>query len=102
MLGQKDRYTVGVRDLAFFAAADSSFDKAEKRLLKFCGLKIAANTIKTLCDKESVKMKKWQENNPQSWKEFVETEGKIEFTTDGTCVKGGALVVIWLKGRART
>ena len=86
MLGQEDRHTVGVRDLAVFAAADSSFDKAEKRLLKFCGLKIAANTIKTLCDKESVKMKQWQENNPQSWKEFVEAEGEIEFTTDGTCV----------------
>ena len=80
MLGVENRHTVGVRDLAVFAAADSSFDKAEKRLLKFCGLKIAANTIKTLCDKESVKMKQWQENNPLSWKEFVEAEGEIEFT----------------------
>ena len=31
-------------------------------------------------------MKQWQENNPQAWKEFVETEGEIEFTTDGACV----------------
>jgi len=86
MLGQENRFTVGVRDLAVFAAADSSFDKAEKRLLKFCGIKISPNTIKALCDQESVKMKQWQENNPQSWKEFVEAEGEIEFTTDGTCV----------------
>ena len=36
MLGLEDRYSVGLRDLAMFAAVDSSFDKAEKRLKKFC------------------------------------------------------------------
>jgi hypothetical protein len=69
-----------------YAAADSSFDKAQKRLLKFCGIKLSSNTIKMLCDQESAKMKQWQENNPQSWNEFVATEGEIEFTVDGTCV----------------
>jgi len=42
--------------LAVFAAADSSFAKAEKRLKKFCGISISENTIKMLCDQESVKM----------------------------------------------
>ncbi len=86
LLGPENRYTVGLRDLAVFAAADSSFDKAQKRLDKFCGINIAANTIKTLCDKESAKMKTWQENDPQSWANFDAAEGEIEFTTDGTCV----------------
>ena len=86
MLGIQNRYTVGLRDLAVFAAVDGSFDKSQKRLLKFCGIDIAANTIKKLCDEESVKMKRWQENDPQSWNAFDVTEGEIEFTVDGTCV----------------
>ena len=86
MLGIEDRYTVGLCDLAVYAAAESSFDKASKRLLKFCGIKLSANTIKMLCDQESAKMKQWQENHPQSWNEFVASEGEIEFTADGTCV----------------
>ena len=77
-----ERYTVGLRDIAVYAAADSSFDKAQKRLLKFCGIKLSANTIKMLCDQESAKMKQWQENNPQSWSEFVTSEGEIEFTIE--------------------
>ena len=86
MLGLEERYTVGLRDLAVFAAVDSSFAKAEKRLKKFCGIEIAENTIKKLCDEESAKMEQWQENNPQSWSAFDAAEGEIEFTTDGTCV----------------
>ncbi len=31
-------------------------------------------------------MKTWQENDPQSWREFDAAEGELEFTTDGTCV----------------
>ena len=86
LLGIDKRYTVGLCDLAVYAAADSSFDKSQKRLLKFCGIKLSANTIKMLCDQESAKMKQWQENNPQSWSDFVASEGEIEFTVDGTCV----------------
>jgi hypothetical protein len=87
LLGLKDRYTVGLRDMAVFAGIESGgFAKAQKRLQKLSGIEIAENTIKTLCDKESVKMKKWQENDPQSWSAFDAAEGEIEFTTDGTSV----------------
>jgi len=91
MLGITERYTVGLRSLAVYAAADGAFRKAEKRLQVFCApqkrlRKLSANTIKKLCDQESAKMKKWQENDPQSWSTFDASEGEIEFTTDGTCV----------------
>ena len=61
LLGIEDDYSVGLRDLAVFAAADSSFAKAEKRLKKFCGISISENTIKMLCDLISVlRLRQWK------------------------------------------
>ena len=69
-----------------YAAADGSFAKAEKRLLKFCGIAVSENTIKTLCDKEAVKIEQWQKTDPLSTQQFQDSYGEWEFTTDGTMV----------------
>ena len=60
MLGIQNRYTVGLRDLAVFAAIDGSFDKVQKRLLKFCGmsprlpiLPLADNRLEAFNDRRS-------------------------------------------------
>jgi len=82
----EDDYTVGLRDLAVFAAADGSFAKAERRLKKFLGISISENTIKMLCDKESVKMEQWQKTDPRATLPFQHSYGELEFTTDGTMV----------------
>jgi len=86
LLGIEDDYTVGLRDLAVFAAADSSFAKAAKRLKKFCGLSLSENTIKMLCDQESVKMERWQQTDVRATLPFRNSHGELEFTTDGTMV----------------
>ena len=75
-----------LRDLAVFAAADSSFAKAEKRLKKFCGISISENTIKVLCDQESVKIERWQQTDVGATLPFRNSYGELEFTTDGTMV----------------
>lgn len=85
-LGINGRYTVGLRDLAVYAAADGSFAKAQKRLRKFCGIDIDENTIKKLCMNEAIKMERWQKTDPLSTLEFQTAEGETEFTTDGTMV----------------
>jgi hypothetical protein len=69
-----------------FAAADGSFAKAERRLKKFLGISISENTIKMLCDKESVKIEQWQKTDPRSTLPFQHSYGELEFTTDGTMV----------------
>jgi len=83
-LGEDD--TVGLRDLVVFAAADGSFAKAQKRLKKFCGISAAENTIRKLCDEESVRMEHWQKTDPRSTQSFQDSYGELEFTTDGTMV----------------
>ena len=68
------------------AGASWSFDKASEHLEEFCGLKISDNTIRNLCQKESVPMGRWQRNDPVANAEFIAAQGEVEFTTDGTCV----------------
>jgi hypothetical protein len=86
LVGIEDDYTVGLRDLAVYCAAEGSFAKAEQRLKKLCGISISENTIKMLCDKESVKIEQWQKTDPRVTLPFQHSYGELEFTTDGTMV----------------
>jgi hypothetical protein len=86
LLGIEEDYTVGLRDLAVYAGADGSFAKAEQRLKKFCGISLSENTIKKLCDAESVKMEHWQKTDPRATLPFQQSYGELEFTTDGLMV----------------
>jgi hypothetical protein len=86
LVGIEDDYTVGLRDLAVYCAAESSFAKAEQRLKKLCGISISENTIKMLCDKESAEIEHWQKTDPRATLPFQHSYGELEFTTDGTMV----------------
>ena len=68
------------------AGTSWSFDKASKHLEEFCGLKLSDNTIRDLCQKEAVPMRRWQTRSPEANAEFIASEGDVEFTVDGTCV----------------
>jgi hypothetical protein len=86
IVGLESKYTVGARRLAVFAGTNWSFDKSSAHLKEFCGLKISDNTIRDLCQRESSKMEDWQNNDTIAHLPFVESDGEIEFQTDGTCV----------------
>jgi hypothetical protein len=85
-LGIDSRYTVGLRRLAVMAGTSWSFDQAAEKLEEFCGIKLCDNTIRELCQKESVPMGRWQRSDPVANAEFTASEGDVEFTTDGTSV----------------
>jgi hypothetical protein len=72
--------------MAVMAGTSWSFDRATEYLNEFCGVKLSDNTIRDLCNKESVPMGQWQRSDPRANAEFIESEGDVEFTTDGTCV----------------
>jgi len=85
-VGITSRYTIGLRRLTVKAGTICSFDKAAEHLEEFCGIKLSDNTIRDLCQKEAVPMGRWQRTNPAANAEFIESNGDVEFTTDGTCV----------------
>ena len=86
LIGLDEDYSIGLRDLAVYCAADSSFGKAEQRLKKLCGISISENTIKMLCDKESAKIEQWQKTGVRATLLFRNSYGELEFTTDSTMV----------------
>jgi hypothetical protein len=51
-----------------------------------CGLSLAANTIRDIAQKHGATMNSWQNTDPEACREFRETDGETEVTTDGTCV----------------
>ncbi len=72
--------------LMCLAGSSWSFDSAAKHLDEFCGLKVSDNKIRDVCQKHGTKMARWQRESSEVHEAFRETEGHIEFTTDGTCV----------------
>ena len=93
LFGLENRYTVGARRLIVMAGASWSFDKAEEHLAEFCGLQLSDNTIRELCQQESVPMGRHQRKDPEANRQFLQAAdvvaqatGAYEFTCDGTCV----------------
>jgi hypothetical protein len=85
-LGLEGRYSKGLRRLAVFAAADESYRKGSETLEEMCGLQLSYNTVRELCEQEAPKMEAWQQTSSVVRKDFLETPGVVEVTTDGTCV----------------
>jgi len=85
-LGVDGRYSVGAERLACLAAGSWSHAISSERLHELCGLSLAANTIRDIAQKHGAAMNSWQNTNPEACREFRETDGETEFTTDGTCV----------------
>lgn len=85
-LGIDGRYSAGAQRLASLAAASWSYDVSSARLEELCGLRMSDNTIRAIAQKHGAAMNAWAGSDPQACREFRETNGEIEFTTDGTCV----------------
>jgi hypothetical protein len=84
--GLEGRYSIGLRRLAVFSAADESFQKGSEALEEYLGLQLSHNTIRQLCHEEAPKMEEWQQTSTEVQKDFIESPGVIEVTTDGTIV----------------
>ena len=84
--GLESRYSLGLRRLAVFAAADKSYRKGSETLEEFCGFKLSYNTVRELCNEEAPKMDEWYQQSAEVQKEYIDAPGNIEITMDGTCV----------------
>ena len=85
-LGIDGRFSIAVQRLASLAAASWSYSVSSQRLAELCGLKISENTIREIAQTHGAAMNTWQNTDPQAAREFRETAGEPEFTTDGTSV----------------
>jgi hypothetical protein len=85
-LGIEGRYSTGAERLACLAAASWSYDVSSDRLDELCGIRISGNTIREIAQRHGASMKAWQSSTPEACREFRETGGEAEFTTDGTSV----------------
>ena len=72
--------------LVCLAAASWSYDVSSDRLEEFCGLKIGDTAIREISQRRGAAMNAWQNSDPEACREFRESEGEVEFTTDGTSV----------------
>lgn len=68
------------------AAASWSYDVSSDRLEEFCGLKIGDTAIREISQRRGAAMNAWQKSSPEACREFRESDGEVEFTTDGTSV----------------
>jgi hypothetical protein len=84
--GLEGRYSVGLRRLAVFSAASESYRKGSEAMEEFLGIKLSHNTIRELCHQEAPKMEEWYKTSSEVRKDFMETPGVVEVTTDGTIV----------------
>ena len=85
-LGVDGRYSRNAQQLISLAAASWSYDTSSDRLEEFCGLKVSDTTIRKVSQEHGAAANEWLRSEPEAVKEFRETQGEIEFTTDGTCV----------------
>jgi hypothetical protein len=85
-LGVESGQTRQARRVLCLAGASWSFAAASAHLWEFCGLHVAAGTIRNVCDGEAKRVERWQANEPAATAKYRETAGEIEFFTDGTCV----------------
>jgi hypothetical protein len=68
------------------AGTSWSFAGSSVHLREFCGLEVAAGTIRNVCHAEAAQVECWQANAPGATAKYRKTAGEIEFLTDGTCV----------------
>jgi hypothetical protein len=84
--GLTSRYSIGLRRLAVFSAANESYRKGSEALEEFLGIKLSYNTIRKLCQQEAPKMEEWYQTSSAVREDFKQTPGVVEVTTDGTIV----------------
>lgn len=85
-LGIAGGQTRQARRLLCLAGTSWSFASARANLREMSGLRVAANTVRNVCQTEARHVEQWQANAPQAAAEYANSSGEIEFYTDGTCV----------------
>lgn len=85
-LGIEGSHTRQARRLLCLAGTSWSFATASANLREMCGLQVAANTVRNVCQAEAGQVEHWQANAPQATAPYAKARGEIEFFTDGTCV----------------
>lgn len=85
-LGIDGHVSPQARRLLCLAAASWSFAQAERKLEELCGIRTSDFTIREVCQSEAQAMLQWQRESAAAHQPFVEAEGDVEFTTDGTSV----------------
>jgi hypothetical protein len=84
-LGFEEYATEYARRLLCRAGSSWSFAPAQDQLREFCGIKVSAELIRRIMQREAVRMEKWQATASAA-AAFVQAEGDIEFETDATKV----------------
>lgn len=85
-LGVDGGQTRQARRLLCLAGSSWSFAAAGANLREMCGLRVAANTVRNVCQREAGRVEQWQANAVQATSNYAKASGEIEFFTDGTCV----------------
>lgn len=85
-LGVEGGQTRQARRLLCLAGTSWSFAASRANLREMCGLDVAANTVRNVCQVEAVGVEQWQANAPEAVEKYARSFGEIEFFTDGTCV----------------
>ena len=84
--GVQSGQTCQARCLLCLAGTSWSFAASSVHLREFCGLQVAAGTIRNVCHAEAAQVERWQSNASEASAEYRKTSGEIEFFTDGTFV----------------
>ena len=85
-LGVQSGQTCQARRLLCLAGTSWSFAASSVHLREFCGLQVAAGTIRNVCHAEAAQVERWQSNALEASAEYRKTSGEIEFFTDGAFV----------------
>jgi hypothetical protein len=85
-LGIQGARTRQAERLLCLAGASWSYAQGSKYLRELTGLKVAANTVRSVCQREAPVIEEWQSNAPAASESYRQAPGHAEFQTDGTCV----------------
>lgn len=72
------------------AGASWPFAQASAYLDELSGLKVSANTVRSVCQREASPIEQWQASSPAASAKYRKTPGNDEFQTDGTCINTNA------------
>lgn len=85
-LGLEGRYSHHAQRLICLAAASWSYDVAAERLHELCGLRVGDTAIREMAQRHGGQAQTWLREEPSAVQEFRDSQGDVEFTTDGTSV----------------
>ena len=85
-LGVDGSFTRHAKRLICLAGASWGYHTASKNLRELSGLTVSGGSVRNISQAEGAKMSRWRRESPESAEAFQKSDGRVEFTTDGTCV----------------